>query len=110
MGLIVTRTLDRPDDRVGFIMDCLAADEPGLVEGLVNRALLSLFKDRVDFVLVRMARQDLARQTFQDLGFARRKGIWDEHVVHGIYSPEVEESFIRDGANWLISFGDCDSL
>lgn len=110
VGLIVTRFLDRPDDRVGFIMDCLAVDEPGLVEGLVNRALLSLFRDRVDFVLVRMARQDPSRRVFRKLGFARRKGIWDEQVVHGIYSSEVEDSFVRDGANWLISFGDCDSL
>ncbi len=110
IGLIVTRFLDRPDDRVGFIMDCLAVDEPGLVEGLVNRALLSLFLDRVDFVLVRMAQQDPMNRVFRKLGFSSREGIWDSRVVHGIYSPEVEESFVRDGANWLISFGDGDSL
>lgn len=110
LGLIVARACPAPPERVGLILDCLAIDDPEVLPGLVSHALLALSAEGADHVLVRFAAGDPMRRPFERLGFRQRSGLWDEVAVYRRYSDLMTDEVVGDASNWLISFGDCDSL
>jgi len=96
--------------RIGFIMECIAIEEPYLMENLVRRGLIFLSQNKVDYVLCRLSSGDSIKNIFNKIGFSHREGIWDSNFVFKIYSSNVDDSILRDPSMWHISFGDCDSL
>jgi hypothetical protein len=110
IGILVVKYEDHGDARIGFIMECLAVKEVNLMENLVNKGLILLSQNKVDYVLVRLSSEDSIKNVFNKTGFFYKEGIWFSNIVYKTYSSNVDDSILKDPSMWHISFGDCDSL
>lgn len=113
IGILVVKFEDHGDARIGFIMECLTVREPQLMEKLINKGLIRLSKNKVDYALVRLSANDPTKEIYLRNGFVNKEEVWSSNFVHihpRKYSATVEEDVIKDGSLWHVSFGDCDSL
>lgn len=108
-GYIVTGIKRNEGMTVGYIMDLLTIDTPGIDAALITHALHGLISKKVDFVKCWMISDKEAYATLQKFGFCEREDHPPVNAVYFVYNHlEVDETFVKDPKNWYLTMSDSD--
>lgn len=107
-GYVILKIADTdPGERVGIIVDLLTIDDESVIGGLLDKAIIYLLGEGVDYAKILPADTVMYDYLIRR-GFKKR----DEqlNLPYQLFNKGVDESFLRDRTNWFLSYGDTDLI
>lgn len=95
---------------VGYIVDLIADDSPGVDVALLRCSILDLLSRKVDYALCWMLPDKDVFQSLCDFGFERREDAFPSvDIVFQLFPPRTaSEEVLSDPRNWYLTMGDSD--